>query len=39
MRKFLKKQGFAPSLLVTDKLPSYALLDGSSVSRLTMSRA
>src|ERR1700750_169967 len=24
MRKLLKKQGFAPKLLVTDKLPSYA---------------
>ena len=25
MRKLLKKQGFAPKLLVTDKLRSYAL--------------
>jgi transposase-like protein len=24
MRKLLKKQGYAPSVLVTDKLPSYA---------------
>jgi transposase-like protein len=24
MRKFLRKQGFAPKLLVTDKLRSYA---------------
>jgi putative transposase len=24
IRKLLKKQGYAPSLLVTDKLPSYA---------------
>jgi len=24
MRKLLKKQGFAPTLLVTDKLRSYA---------------
>jgi putative transposase len=23
MRKLLKKQGFAPAVLVTDKLPSY----------------
>jgi putative transposase len=25
MRKLLKKQGFVPKLLVTDKLPSYAV--------------
>jgi putative transposase len=28
MRKLLKKQGFAPKLLVTDKLRSYAAPSG-----------
>ena len=27
MRKLLKKQGYAPNKVVTDKLPSYTVID------------
>jgi hypothetical protein len=33
MRKLLKKQGFAPKLLVTDKLRSYASASARSAQR------
>jgi transposase-like protein len=34
MRKLLKKQGFAPKLLVTDKLRSYASAFPASATEL-----
>jgi putative transposase len=39
MRKLLKKQGYAPHTLVTDKLASYGAQELSSVSRHAMNRA
>ena len=39
MRKLLKKQGFAPDVLVTDKLRSYGAAKSEWDCRLAMSRA
>src|SRR3984957_14780600 len=39
MRKLLKKQGFAPDVLVTDKLRSYGAAKSEMGCRLAMSRA
>jgi transposase-like protein len=39
MRKLLKKQGFAPDVLVTDKLRSYSAAKSKSVCRFAMNRA
>jgi transposase-like protein len=39
MRKLLKKQGFAPKVLVTDKLRSYAAARRELGRRRAMSRA
>ena len=39
MRKLLKKQGFAPDVLVTDKLRSYGAASPKSDCRLATTRA
>jgi putative transposase len=38
MRKLLRKQGFAPRLVVTDKLRSYGAAFGISICPAAMSR-
>ena len=39
LRKLLKKQGFAPAVIVTDKLRSYGRRCGSLASQVSMSKA
>ena len=39
LRKLLKKQGFAPAVMVTDKLGSYGARCGLLASRVSMSKA